>query len=149
MTVMGKGPKKGKTKDEEASLYKDTVNLPQTSFGAREASRPPHALRYAAPHAAAFGRSWVCRAGDAVAACAGRGCSCSCRLRSLWQRRSRGAVADVLRAFAPPDLRANSKIREPELQRWWADQRVYERCAACHHAPSRSLHTPRAVTLSL
>ena len=34
MVVMGKGPKKGKTKDEEASLYKDTVNLPQTSFGA-------------------------------------------------------------------------------------------------------------------
>ena len=34
MVVMGKGPKKGKTKDEEASLYKDTVNLPQTTFGA-------------------------------------------------------------------------------------------------------------------
>ena len=37
MVVMGKGPKKGKTKDEEASLYKDTVNLPQTTFGASPA----------------------------------------------------------------------------------------------------------------
>ena len=50
MTLMGKGPKKGKTKDEEASLYKDTVNLPQTSFGAhttRTAAAAPQPLRAA------------------------------------------------------------------------------------------------------
>jgi hypothetical protein len=34
MIAMGKGPRKGKGKDEEASVYKDTVNLPKTSFGA-------------------------------------------------------------------------------------------------------------------
>ena len=47
MTVMGQGPKKGKNKGEEASVYKDTVNLPQTSFGAA-ASQPrvqPHTDR--------------------------------------------------------------------------------------------------------
>ena len=46
MVVMGKGPKKGKLKDEEASIYKDTVNLPQTSFGACvQPSRSPGGLR--------------------------------------------------------------------------------------------------------
>jgi len=145
----GQGPEEGQDEGRGGQPVQGHGQPAADILWCERGSAAAAVLRYAAPHAAAFGRSWVCRAGDAVAACAGRGCSCSCRLRSLWQRRSCGAVADALRAFAPPDLRANSKIREPELQRWWADQRVYERCAACHHAPSRSLHTPRAVTLSL
>ena len=48
---MGKGPKKGKGKDDEASPYKDTVRLPQTSFDLRANSkvREPELQRWCAP----------------------------------------------------------------------------------------------------
>lgn len=72
--VMGSGqPKKGKGKGGEASLYKDSVSLPQTSF----------------------------------------------------------------------DLRANSKTKEPEMQAWWAEQRIYERCVPRQLTPRRARATTR------
>jgi hypothetical protein len=87
MTVMGKGPKKGKSKDEEASVYKDTVNLPQTSFGACHAPRRLHLLQALRCGAAALG-----------AACRGRGCVASrawrvfgCGSGRLWACGARGA----------------------------------------------------------
>lgn len=75
----GKAQKKGKNKDDD-SVYKSTVRLPQTSFGAR----------LAIPFV------------------------------------QLDAAEDY--PERPTDLRANSKTREPELQKWWKEKRIYERC---------------------
>jgi len=42
--VAAAGAKKGKGKDEAASVYKETVNLPKTSFGARKPHLPSPAF---------------------------------------------------------------------------------------------------------
>jgi hypothetical protein len=61
---MGKGPRKGKGKDEEASVYKDTVNLPKTSFGASRALR--RCLLSLPPPAPAHARCPAAGAADAA-----------------------------------------------------------------------------------
>jgi hypothetical protein len=110
---MGTGAKKGKGKGEEASVYKETVNLPTTSFGAPPGCWP----------VAAQGR----RLGRARATAAGPPPSplhTAAPGANLSQPHPRAAARGAL-----ADLRANSKTKEPELQKWWDDMKIYERRA--------------------
>lgn len=56
------------------------------------------------------------RSFDGLPAISGRRC-CGCR-----------ELISFPLARPPSDLRANSKVREPQLQKWWEENKVYQRC---------------------
>ena len=121
---MGTGPKKGKTKEQDASVYQSTVNLPQTQFGA-----PGH------------------KGGDLLLRTAARLPALDTALGARAAETGSGRP-DATHPFLPvwltrlwrPDLRANSKVKEPQLQKWWHDNQTYQRCVpqrGCRGAPQR------------